>query len=106
MASFGSYTEIGLSNITPLRSCALSPASIWLDTLPTSMVMSLSRNISLAYKPPNTPDMQCTCRQHVEAHDVERDIPCSTLKEADTSHSQYSQRYLGVYHTTCAVRIF
>ena len=49
MALFGIFTEFDPSSIAQLRSCALTPASIWLDTLPTSMVMQLSRNIGLAY---------------------------------------------------------
>jgi hypothetical protein len=81
-----------------LHSCACRPASIWLDTMPTSFPLTLSDSdfassarlrLGLPAGPANAPALQCACGTTVLPGDSDHPLTCACLALQRTSRHDF-----------------
>ena len=88
LASFDTNTEAGASALARMHSCACRPASIWLDTLPTSPFLQLSNGdfvaamrhrLGMTHLPANAPGVRCSCGRFMQPNDTDHAMTCKSL---------------------------
>jgi hypothetical protein len=81
-----------------LHSCACRPASIWLDTMPTSWPLTLSNSewtssarlrLGLPAGPANAPSVRCACGFAVLPDDPDHSLTCPCLAQQRTSRHDF-----------------